>query len=312
VGGASAIAPVSIIVPAYNCGPYIAEAIGSALNQTRPPSQIIVVDDGSTDDTDLILGAFDRRIQIIRQTNSGVANARNTGLAAATSPYVMFFDADDRLEPTALEMLLSSAPDDASCVVYGDKYVISHDGAIEERVAGRDCTGPIPSATRASFNGSAFEPGAAIVPRRVVADLGGFRQKYSPCEDRDLWIRLGIAVEFRYARSVILHYRSRPGSGSRNRVKHVTGSLRVRLDFLSSLQTGGPTVFDPAPNAAALVAADLNDVYWQREWAVVDAILDLADEYRLNHPDIARIRRARKLFPPWLIWLKDRVDRVSR
>lgn len=125
---------------------------------------------------------------------------------------VLFLDADDLLELTALEALLSASDPDTENVIYGDKFVISHEGAIEHRVAGRDCTGPVPAAARASFDGAPFEPGAAMAPTELVRSMDGFHQKYSPCEDRHTWIRLGALVEFRYVPRVVLHYRQRPGS----------------------------------------------------------------------------------------------------
>jgi glycosyltransferase involved in cell wall biosynthesis len=97
---------VSVIVPTYNCAPFIAEAIDSILGQTRPPDQIIIVDDGSTDGTEQVVRRFDDpRIEYIRQKNAGVSSARNTGLAAARCEFVTFLDADDRWRPTFVEQL---------------------------------------------------------------------------------------------------------------------------------------------------------------------------------------------------------------
>ncbi|MES1256095.1 MAG: glycosyltransferase [Acidobacteriota bacterium] len=299
---------VSIVIPAYNCAPYLDDALTSVLGQSHAPHEVIVVDDGSTDDTQDVLRPFARQISLVRQENRGLSHARNRGLADATGRWVLFLDADDRLEPTALEALLSVSEADADHVIYGDKYVISHEGAIESRVPGRDATGPIPSASRASFNGSPFEPGAAMLPRALINALGGFHQRYSPCEDRYTWIRAGSLVEFRYVPSVVLHYRQRPGSLSKNRIRQVTGSLRARIDSLAWLHEQHVRLFDVEPEPAALVAEDLGAVYWQREWDVVDAVLALADEYQLAHPDIARIRRIRR-YPTWLVAVKDALDR---
>lgn len=89
--------PVSVIVPAYNSGKFIAETIDSILSQTQVPNQIIIVDDGSTDNTEQVVKSFtDFRIQYIKQKNAGVSSARNTGLDAATNEFVTFLDADDR------------------------------------------------------------------------------------------------------------------------------------------------------------------------------------------------------------------------
>jgi glycosyltransferase involved in cell wall biosynthesis len=95
---------VSVIVPTYNCGQFIGQAIDSILGQTRPPEQIIVVDDGSTDDTEQVVRRYEhQRIEYIRQANAGVSAARNAGLDAAVGDLVTFLDADDRWRPTFVE-----------------------------------------------------------------------------------------------------------------------------------------------------------------------------------------------------------------
>lgn len=97
-------ASVSVIVPSYNCGRFIAEAIDSILAQTLQAEQIVIVDDGSTDDTGQVVRRYgDPRIQYIRQENAGVAAARNAGLNAARCEYVAFLNADDRWLPTFVE-----------------------------------------------------------------------------------------------------------------------------------------------------------------------------------------------------------------
>jgi glycosyltransferase involved in cell wall biosynthesis len=86
---------VSAVIASYNCAEYLPDAIDSLLAQTYPPSEIIVVDDGSTDDTPKILGGYSRRVRSIRQDNAGDAAARNRGIESATGDYVVIQDADD-------------------------------------------------------------------------------------------------------------------------------------------------------------------------------------------------------------------------
>jgi glycosyltransferase involved in cell wall biosynthesis len=112
-------ASVSVIVPSYNCGRFIAEAIDSILGQTVAPEQIVIVDDGSTDDTEQVVRRYtDPRIEYIKQQNGGVASARNAGLNAARCELVTFLDADDRWRPTFIETMqafLAQEPT-AACV----------------------------------------------------------------------------------------------------------------------------------------------------------------------------------------------------
>lgn len=98
---------VSVIVPTFNCGQFIRQAIDSILDQTRPPEQIIVVDDGSTDDTEhVVRSCTDPRVEYIRyEDNQGVSTARNVGLIAARGDFVTFLDADDRWRPTFVERM---------------------------------------------------------------------------------------------------------------------------------------------------------------------------------------------------------------
>jgi glycosyltransferase involved in cell wall biosynthesis len=110
-------APVSVIVPSYNGGRFIAEAIDSILGQSVEPEQILVVDDGSTDDTELVVRRCkDARIEYIKQAHAGVAAARNTGLDAARCEFVTFLDADDRWRPDFIERMHGFLAEDPTVV----------------------------------------------------------------------------------------------------------------------------------------------------------------------------------------------------
>ena len=100
---------VSIIVPAYNVGRYIEECVRSIMNQSYKQIEIIVVDDGSPDDTPIIidkLAAIDKRIVLIHQQNAGVSAARNAGIKASTGEYLVFVDGDDYIAPDFVEYML--------------------------------------------------------------------------------------------------------------------------------------------------------------------------------------------------------------
>lgn len=106
-------APVSVIVPGYNYGRFIAEAIDSILGQTVEPEQVVIVDDGSTDDTEQVVRRYtDARIEYIKQQHAGVAGARNAGLNAARCEFVTFLDADDRWRPSFIERMHGYLADD--------------------------------------------------------------------------------------------------------------------------------------------------------------------------------------------------------
>src|SRR6478735_6137584 len=94
--------PVSVIIPTYNYGRFLRHALRSALDQTVTPLEIIVVDDGSTDETPDVVASFGEKVRYIRQENSGVCVARNRGVADSTGKLIAFLDADDIWEPEKL------------------------------------------------------------------------------------------------------------------------------------------------------------------------------------------------------------------
>ncbi|HEX3110532.1 MAG TPA: glycosyltransferase family A protein, partial [Thermoanaerobaculia bacterium] len=110
---------VSVVIPSYNYARYLGEAIDSALGQTLPPLEVIVVDDGSTDDTPAVLAAYGDRIRVLRQKNAGVAVARNSGIAAARGECVAFLDADDVWLPRKLELQIPLFTDSVGLVHCG-------------------------------------------------------------------------------------------------------------------------------------------------------------------------------------------------
>ena len=98
---------VSVVIPAYNSGKFVAQAVESVLAQTYAPFEIIVVDDGSTDETKDVLGRFNGQINYIHQANSGPSAARNAGIRVARGAYICFLDADDLWTPDRLAVQMA-------------------------------------------------------------------------------------------------------------------------------------------------------------------------------------------------------------
>ena len=115
---------VSVIIPAYNASNYIEKCINSLVSQTLKDIEIIVIDDGSTDDTYEKLSTYKDKIKIIKQKNGGVANARNKGLSVATGEYIAYVDSDDWVEENMFELLYNKAKKDDYDVVECDFYYV--------------------------------------------------------------------------------------------------------------------------------------------------------------------------------------------
>jgi glycosyltransferase involved in cell wall biosynthesis len=202
---------VSTIIPSYNAARYVASSITSALAQEGVTTEIIVVDDGSTDETWQVLEGFGDRIRKVRQQNSGPARSRNHGAQLASGEWLAFLDADDEWVPDKLARQIALA-DERTAIVYSDRANV---GACE-RVAGRlsDCV--------QFFEGDAFEPllignfitTSSVIMRREWFDrLGGFDEGFCGCEDWDLWLRCTAAGGcLRVCQDPLVRYRWHPCS----------------------------------------------------------------------------------------------------
>lgn len=186
---------VSIVVPAYNYERYIARAIESALAQDYQPIEILVVNDGSTDQTGTIAATFESQgVRLINQPNQGLAAARNTGIANTTSDLLLFLDADDFLEPHAVSTMMSAFDQlNASWgLVACQAKVLLNEGPIIT-----PDTGP-QSPTEFTWTdlmfGSRF-PCCVLIRRSVFQECGPFDAAYHRlgCEDRDMWLRVAEA-----------------------------------------------------------------------------------------------------------------------
>lgn len=182
---------VAAVIPTYNSSHLIRRALDSVVNQTRPVDEIIVVDDGSTDDTEQVVSGYSGA-RYIRQKNSGAALARNAGIQAAQSEWVAFLDADDEWLPQKTERLTAAAMDNTCGVVYSDYWL---------DLSGRRSISQCISADKlwpSIRYRNPFPPSVAMVRRELLVQLGGFRplSRTGSAEDWELAFRLACVTEF--------------------------------------------------------------------------------------------------------------------
>ena len=204
---------VGVVIPAFNQAKYLADAIESVLAQTHPADEIIVVDDGSTDDPARVVASFPKAV-LIRQNNRGLAGARTTGLRNCTTCYVVFLDADDRLLPTALEAGLACIATRPQCAfVYGGYRLISEDG----RAITRDYFSPISGDTHLAFlRGNPISAHHSVLYRREsLLAVNGFDETLRRSEDRDLYLRIAQRYPIACHPEVVAEYR-RHGQNATN------------------------------------------------------------------------------------------------
>ena len=178
----------SIVIPAYQAAATIGDALRSAVEQVHAPHEIIVVDDGSTDDLDAALAPFAGSITLIRKENGGSASARNAGARAATGNFLAILDADDAYHPQRLEALAALARDrpDLDLVTTDARFVV--DGRV---VGSFLADNPFPaSGQRAAILESCFVGGWPAVRLARLREAGGFDESLAVGHDWDAWLRL--------------------------------------------------------------------------------------------------------------------------
>lgn len=196
----------SVVIPLYNKAPYIERAIDSVLSQTYNDWELVVVDDGSTDDSWNVFQELrtnklaevecERRLIAFSQSNAGVATARNNGVKKSTAPYICFLDADDWWTPDFLlqmKKLIDEIPDAG---IYGVNYYLVKNGVRKvARIGVEDGFKKGIIDYCKIYARTMYMPlwtGAVSVPRNVFEEMRGFKPNLSLGEDFDLWIRIAL------------------------------------------------------------------------------------------------------------------------
>ncbi len=214
---------ISIVTPAHDVAPFVADAVASARAQDVGDIEMVLVDDGSRDGTALAAeraAEGDPRIRILRQQNAGVSAARNAGVAAARGGFLLFLDADDWLAPDALRRLLAAlraAP--AAAAAYGP-WAAMAEAARPGDPPLRLKSGPFPEGDilpALLVRNLLVNGGHLLVRRPAFEAAGGFRSTIRYGEDWEAWVRLAIAGRFARApgEAPLLFVRERAGSAYR-------------------------------------------------------------------------------------------------
>jgi len=224
---------VSVVMPAKNAAAHLREAIDSVLAQGSAVRELIVVDDGSTDNTAaLVRSMSDSRIRLLASAGAGVSAARNLGARAATGAWLMFLDADDRLRPGALATLTAgaeTAPD--AVLVYGDYNSIDGKGrSIGRRGLLKGRSKPSGHVLeRLAAGNFLVNGGIAIIRAEAFHAAGGFDESLRYCEDWHCWCRLAATGKFLFVDAQLLDYRVHVAST-------MSGAIKSPKDFFPAVQ----------------------------------------------------------------------------
>lgn len=231
---------ISVVVPAYNAEDFVERILASVLGQSHDNIEIVVVDDGSTDQTASIvkrLAADDKRIRLVQQENSGVAAARNAGIRASRGTYIAPLDADDLWHPSKLEKQLGafSGKNSDLGLVYTLYRTIDADDMVINSSARHRAEGWV---FLQHLNQNFIGNGSSLlVPRAIIEEVGGYssrlrRQGAEGCED--FFLQLNIAAKYRFGLvpEFLVGYRRTPGNMSRNFVRMLLSRRLVLESFL--------------------------------------------------------------------------------
>lgn len=246
---------ITLVIPTYNRGNLIAQTLDSALAQSVPFLDIVVVDDGSRDDTGAVLARYAGRVQAITVANGGVQRARNIGVAAARGEFVVLCDSDDLLEPAYVATMQSwlAAHDDCDSV-YSNFVTFNEHGVQADKFAGAPAgffagaarTGAfwhaIPDLYARTLDYQPLFPSGSLVRRRVYQAIGGYDPQFNGvgAEDYEFVLRLIDHASVALCTTPLVRVRKHGGNDSTDNVRQVRGCVQI-LEFALQHHAGAAT-----------------------------------------------------------------------
>jgi len=320
----SASSLVSVVVPAYNCAPYIVEALESVYRQTYDRWEIIVVDDGSTDDTHATLTPHMGKIRYLHQENHGVSAARNTALNLARGDLIAFLDADDIWLPELLELQVRVMQRSPECaLVFTDGKTFTGNGVTRETVLSRrldawlDAYGTDDPLIAKGWMLREFlfanmipSPSCVMVRRKCMDEVGGFDEQFVIAEDYDLWLRIARHHPVAVVRRPLFMYRLRDDSASGPAKERLQRWTEGRLRVMEKQLPLAPT------HLRTSLRAHMAQLYWECARHYFDL-----DQFHDSRKMLVGCLRHNKTFLPAMMFLLasalgqpsiDRMRRVAR
>ena len=310
---------VSIIIPCYNNENRVADAIESALEQTYDMTEIIVVNDGSTDNSAEVIAGYEDRLTYVETENKGAGNARNEGLRHSTGTYVKFLDADDTLYPAALQQQVrqTAALPEPEQVAFGDAQYVRPDGSVSRETHFSDMDYDNRLLRVLKWNLPTPLP---LHQRSYLEAVGGFDESLPRAQEYDLHFRLAIhGVRFTYCPVRVTRIYQHDGSDRISNQDHFPRYPRGRLERIRSRKE--------AAQEANLLNDALRIHFARASWhagrmALRRGFVDIANEYfelaRSLHEDhvasTSKVYRwiAKSIGPHAAEWLVERTRSMQR
>ncbi len=223
---------VSVIIPSYNRGWILKEAIDSVLVQDYKHFELIIIDDGSTDNTRDILKTYGGQIKTITQSNKGVSAARNAGIASSTGSLIAFLDSDDLWLPKKLSRQVEffiSNPDAVICQT--EEIWIRNGKRVNPKIKHKKISGDI---FEPSLSLCLISPSAVMIKKSLFDDVGIFDEELFACEDYDLWLR----ISYKYRVELIDISLVVKRGGHNDQISKMPGLDKYRIKALKKIIDG--------------------------------------------------------------------------
>ena len=306
------IAPVSVIIPAYNAAKSIERALKSVAEQTLPPAEIIVVDDGSNDDTVAVATAMQSlflvcQLIVISQKNKGAGAARNCAIKAATEPYVAFLDADDEWLPNKLERSMGVLKSKNYTLVAHDYLDVTPNGEVHVSCARRFNEGPDPYVT---LYLKGYIPSISVVARRdIVVEAGGFDENLRNAQDFDLWLKILAPPDttFLVFEEPLARYYHTPGGIMSHTERRIICCVQIAYRYLPALHARHKSAITILVQRLFNVYSEAFTVYVRSgkliRAAMVPVRFAVAATKAAFNPDVASERKEFIAFWGFSIWV---------
>lgn len=267
---------VSIVVTCYNYGPYLREALDSVVRQTWTDYEVIIVDDGSTDETPAVAAVYAEQFHMmyVRQENMGQAAAKNIGIQRASSPWIAFLDADDVWLPRKLELQLSAAGTDSEIgVVYTDRMWVSPSSVSLEMVESRRLVSGNILPNLFEDNIVCFS--SSLVRRECFMRHGLMDRGLRLGIDFDLWLRIAREYRFVCVPQQLVRYRTGHANLSQFKRERYETALFIMRRFLD--EYGGRELLPAWVIKAAFATTYANYAWYLRSHCPQEALRKYAD-----------------------------------
>ncbi len=297
---------ISVVIPCFNAADFIRETLFSVLAQTHLPTEIIVVDDGSTDGSAEIAARIDRRIRVIRQANAGESRARNVGIDAAVGEWIALLDADDLWMPEKLEAQLHACAGQPDIVCCHTGLIWQYEGFSE--------VAPTPHqviegdySVQNVLRYLMVHPSSALIRRSTKVR---FPEWTRHGEDALFFADLCLAGRFAFVPDCLVRYRKHPASQSAD-VRNIVRCRESSLEWLRLRESQLPEQARVEVRRALMedMLDRLRILKWKRDWKRYWPVREFLQKEYAQGAGPAEIRE--RIWPPTVYWLKDRVDQLK-